>query len=1196
MSSNPFYCCFYSYKGGVGRTSAAVNCAKMLAERGKRVLLLDFDLAAPGVDIFDVSKEAHPMYPSYSPLRNIYYHSNKSMITGLAREELIKTSRDKMREMVIDVNIKKNGSASVGKQQAKLRDLMPLGFIEWMKKYGGSGDSTAINGPTNIGNDKPPKPPTLDDYLRSFNSPNSSDKFIGYAQMSAEDASTKSGSVKLQSNLFVYKWNRHSQMHGDLLVMRAGNYDADDYHSSAYGEFNLEDYDPFLDQPYALRSWAAANNKSFFAGVTSDEDAKSSYTNLMNAADYRLSKEEASNTTPPKFSNNEVNYAKALKKTGENKGYKSPSDWREWQKLEQQFTKEPEVVAKFKSYVADELQADYVLIDCRPGFSDEPRFALKWFGEAIVFAFNLNEWNMQGVIETYTEALNTGMGRTGGMPYIMLLASPIPMSAEQFTNYASAQEKIDSTFVRAVNHSSRSIYGGPVEVPYNNMMLLKDILVSDEAPNDICCEKYYRLVDLLMDGNPKESSNIAKQITGESDFSTVVFRFQQTILDEDLVSLRLELLRYLEQFCEQQRYAVDVEASNAHVRLKEAFERGREQYEAIFRSERDSINAKELSPIYLGAVYCFIRICYALLENIEQQRVNTEKFLANTFTPAKEFGISERQITGKKLAANKKSVLVSLHEVLSTSKSWDKEFSPEALIGCENSKNEAAIIDAFNASSKNTDRLWKAVSEEPENILTNYASLKTTLDKIRKEVERSDSSNSLASRSRVGSELARARCCLAPSVYRGDAANNGVALEQSNDDSYLQAGYYLLWGIYTPEPATRILDAAVLLQREAYNWQINCPERRDTYFKLDALACANLMHSPTSSMALQKQRFISAVRYAIRRTLSNDGPLMPLPETSASASLNLRYDLTCPSFACAGMRTPEWSLVSPGSGWEGTQCPWRPNASQKQMNLLLSKDADGDLRANVVREDCGIVLDESALSEANRFWGDVRDKNDTLTEYYDGIRMLVQMVLSAGRSDTPAQQLFDSATLSDRFFTPAYIMAAICRACNIAKIYKGSKADENTGQPPKSIDTSYLFNLRREAFYCLEHAIDLAKAELVAMEAVVEPAQRVALAAAFYFDENDVSKIEQHFFDFAEFLSHKIMGYNLIPVCLAAYDVEYDTACDAIQIESYAEQPDVANTGGPSEPPAKESEEAKPFKATAKEFMDLIAKTLKYPK
>jgi cellulose biosynthesis protein BcsQ/Tfp pilus assembly protein PilF len=43
---------FYSYKGGVGRTSALMNVAHRLCERGKRVCVLDFDLEAPGLDSF----------------------------------------------------------------------------------------------------------------------------------------------------------------------------------------------------------------------------------------------------------------------------------------------------------------------------------------------------------------------------------------------------------------------------------------------------------------------------------------------------------------------------------------------------------------------------------------------------------------------------------------------------------------------------------------------------------------------------------------------------------------------------------------------------------------------------------------------------------------------------------------------------------------------------------------------------------------------------------------------------------------------------------------------------------------------------------------------------------------------------------------------------------------------------------------
>jgi tetratricopeptide (TPR) repeat protein len=56
-----FVVTFYSYKGGVGRTSALANVAFRLARRGKRVLVMDFDLEAPGIDAYHFcdSKETH---------------------------------------------------------------------------------------------------------------------------------------------------------------------------------------------------------------------------------------------------------------------------------------------------------------------------------------------------------------------------------------------------------------------------------------------------------------------------------------------------------------------------------------------------------------------------------------------------------------------------------------------------------------------------------------------------------------------------------------------------------------------------------------------------------------------------------------------------------------------------------------------------------------------------------------------------------------------------------------------------------------------------------------------------------------------------------------------------------------------------------------------------------------------------------
>jgi cellulose biosynthesis protein BcsQ/tetratricopeptide (TPR) repeat protein len=43
---------FYSYRGGVGRTLALVNVGVELAKRGRTVLLVDFDLEAPGLEAF----------------------------------------------------------------------------------------------------------------------------------------------------------------------------------------------------------------------------------------------------------------------------------------------------------------------------------------------------------------------------------------------------------------------------------------------------------------------------------------------------------------------------------------------------------------------------------------------------------------------------------------------------------------------------------------------------------------------------------------------------------------------------------------------------------------------------------------------------------------------------------------------------------------------------------------------------------------------------------------------------------------------------------------------------------------------------------------------------------------------------------------------------------------------------------------
>src|SRR5213594_550464 len=68
---------FYSFKGGVGRTQALVNVGVELAKRGRRVLLVDFDLEAPGIDTYPLPK------PKEGPVGLVEFVS-EYMLTGEA--------------------------------------------------------------------------------------------------------------------------------------------------------------------------------------------------------------------------------------------------------------------------------------------------------------------------------------------------------------------------------------------------------------------------------------------------------------------------------------------------------------------------------------------------------------------------------------------------------------------------------------------------------------------------------------------------------------------------------------------------------------------------------------------------------------------------------------------------------------------------------------------------------------------------------------------------------------------------------------------------------------------------------------------------------------------------------------------------------------------------------------------------------
>lgn len=72
---------FYSYKGGTGRSMALVNVAIDLVRSGQRVLIVDFDLEAPGLDTFNLPK---PKLPSKGIVEFVHEYQTTNEVPDVA--------------------------------------------------------------------------------------------------------------------------------------------------------------------------------------------------------------------------------------------------------------------------------------------------------------------------------------------------------------------------------------------------------------------------------------------------------------------------------------------------------------------------------------------------------------------------------------------------------------------------------------------------------------------------------------------------------------------------------------------------------------------------------------------------------------------------------------------------------------------------------------------------------------------------------------------------------------------------------------------------------------------------------------------------------------------------------------------------------------------------------------------------------
>lgn len=90
MTSTPKIVTFYSYKGGVGRTMALANVAFLAAANGKKVLVMDWDMEAPGLAYYfrGLLDAAQAKFLRDTPgLLDIFWNWNQSAGNAKSKEE-----------------------------------------------------------------------------------------------------------------------------------------------------------------------------------------------------------------------------------------------------------------------------------------------------------------------------------------------------------------------------------------------------------------------------------------------------------------------------------------------------------------------------------------------------------------------------------------------------------------------------------------------------------------------------------------------------------------------------------------------------------------------------------------------------------------------------------------------------------------------------------------------------------------------------------------------------------------------------------------------------------------------------------------------------------------------------------------------------------------------------------------------------
>lgn len=418
---------FYSFKGGVGRTSALMNVARHLARMKKKVLIVDADIAAPGVDVFEILDPAMIDYPSYNPLRRLIYHRSEAFDVAAEFKKMADERKDKNERQFAAVDWTDLLQKIQGSEKKKVdpgTQQTPRGLVELLLHLA----ERLIRGSDQR------KLPDID-LNRRYN-----------------DRELDGGSSEIP---YVFSIAPKTVAEAELRVIRAGAYDGKEA----------------LDYPRKMDALISLLQR----GTFEPEEAA-----------------RGGSSVGPEADNKQTNGTSQAEKF------------------------RAQLAAQFRLVIETQLMPEYVLIDCRPGVDVISEFAYADLSYTNVLCFNLNPWNLHGVIKVYERlqeirAAQLDENDSRRPLDVLLVATPVPRYAQNSILYAKQFTTVRDTMKGARNNGAGE-EGSVVEVPFSDVLLLRDVLIDDVEPYDAANAKYGDLARLIVQTNPSDVVNAIARI------------------------------------------------------------------------------------------------------------------------------------------------------------------------------------------------------------------------------------------------------------------------------------------------------------------------------------------------------------------------------------------------------------------------------------------------------------------------------------------------------------------------------------------------------------------------------------------------------------------------------------------------------------------------------------------------------------